>query len=260
MNKFKKSTILWSISLAGFMILYMAFYSAMAKDSAVFELVLSSIPKEMLQALGLSDVVSLASLSGYFALTFSMLQLAIAIQSSIYGVSILSEEERELTADFLLSKPVSRSKIYLSKLLAALTSLLITATFVALSAFFALMMFGDGTNFSIYNVFILVLTIPIFQLVFLSVGMFISLLMKKVRSVLSIAMGLSIGLYVVNSVRNIVDSDILGLLSPFYYFDSEYILTSRTYNLGLFTLATSIIVFCLLGSFILYNKRDSHSL
>ncbi len=255
-----KSTIIWSLSMGSFMVFYMAFYPAMAKDAVAFESIMNSFPKEMLLALGLSETLSLASLMGYFALTFTMVQLAIAIQSAIYGVSILSEEERELTADFLLSKPVSRSEIYLSKLFAAIANLLISAITVGVSMFVALALFNGNTTFNFSSVIMLVLTIPIFQLVFLSVGMLVSLMMKKVRSVLSLAMGLSISLYVINSVSSIIDNNILALLSPFYYFEANHILVERSYNLSLLVLAIMIIITSLATSYYLYINKDISTL
>ena len=259
-NMKKKSIIIWSLSLSAFMIFYMAFFPAMAKDSASFEAIMDSFPKEMLQAIGLREGLSLAGLMGFFTLTFAMMQLAIAIQSANYGFSILSEEERELTADFLMSKPVSRSKIYFSKLFAALLSLLITAIAIGISTFIALKLFNGGNSYEVSNVFKLILTVPIFQLVFLSLGMFVSLLFKKVRSVLSLSMGLAIGLYVVNSVRGILDNDILGYITPYYYFEPGLILIDGAYDLKLFGIAIGIIIISLASSYLLYNRRDIHSL
>ena len=73
-------------------------------------------------------------------------------------------------------------------------------------------------------------------------------------------MGLAIGLYVINSVRGIVDSHILGYFTPFYYFEPGLILIDGVYDLKLFGIAIGIITLSLLSSYILYNKRDIHSL
>ena len=259
-NMKKRSIIIWSLSLPAFMIFYMAFFPAMAKDSASFDAIMNNFPEEMLQALGMRPGLSLSSLMGFFTLTFAMIQLAIAIQAANYGFSILSEEERELTADFLMSKPVSRSRIYFSKFFAALLSLLITSIAVGISSFIALKLFNGGNSYEISNVFKLVLTVPVFQLVFLSIGMLVSLLFKKIRSVLSLSMGLSIGLYVVNSVSGILESDILGYITPFYYFEPGLILIDGAYDLKLFAMAIGIIILSLVSSYKLYNRRDIHSL
>lgn len=256
----KQSILIWSLSLSAFMIFYMAFFPALAKDAVSFDAIMNSFPEEMLQALGIKEGLSMASLMGYFTLTFGMIQLAIAIQSANYGFSILSEEERELTADFLLSKPVSRSTIYFSKFFAAFLSLFVSAIVVGISSLIALRLFNGDESYMLTHVLKLILTVPFFQLLFLSVGMFISLLFKKIRSVLSLSMGLAIGLYVINSVRGIIDNDLLGYISPYYYFEPGVILIDGTYDLKLFGLAIGIIIVSLVGSYLLYNKRDIHSL
>lgn len=255
-----KSIIIWSLSLAGFIIFYQAFFPGLANDSKALDSIMNSMPKEMLHALGLREGLSIASLMGYFTLTFTLTQLAIAIQSTNYGISILTEEERELTADFLLSKPISRSKIYFSKFAAAYLSLLITALALGVGSFLALGLFSGGESYAISNVLKLLITVPIFQLIFLSVGMFISLLFKKVRSVLSLSMGLAIGFYVINAVRGIVDSIILGYFTPFYYFEAGDILINGRYDLNLLLIGVGVIVVSLVSSYVMYNKRDIHSL
>lgn len=259
-NMKKKSILIWSLALIGFLIFYMSFFPALSNDTASFDSLLSNYPEEILQALGIREGLSLGSLMGFFTLTFGMLQLAIAIQSSYYGFAILSEEERERTADFLLSKPVSRNNIYVSKFFAAFLSLILTAFSIGIGTFIALKLFNDGNQYQTDHILKLLLTIPIFQLFFLSVGMFLSLLFEKIRSVLSLSMSLAIGLYVINSVRGIIDSDLLGYISPFYYFEPGTILIDGVYDFKLVGIAIGVITFSLLSSYMLYNKRDIHSL
>ena len=100
----------------------------------------------------------------------------------------------------------------------------------------------------------------LFQLVFLSLGMIISLLFRKVRSVLSLSMGLVIGLYVISSIRGLIDSEFLGYFTPFYHFEPGEILITGQYNLTLFLISLGIITVSLVGSFLLYKRRDIHSL
>ncbi|HZK33058.1 MAG TPA: ABC transporter permease subunit [Tissierellaceae bacterium] len=259
-NLKKKSIVIWSLSIVGFIIFYMAFFPSLSQDTVGLDSIMESFPEEMLYFFGMGEGLSIASLIGYFTLTFAMIQLAIAIQGANYGFSILSEEERELTADFLLSKPVSRSKIYWSKFFAAFLSLIITSIAIGIGSFLALELFSGGEIYKVSNVIKLLLTVPIFQLFFLSLGMFISLLLKRVRSVLSLSMGLTIGLYVLNSVRGIIDSDFLGYITPYYYFEPGVILKNGEYELKLFLIGIIIIVFSLISSYLLYNRRDIHSL
>ncbi|MGO1712520.1 MAG: ABC transporter permease subunit [Senegalia sp. (in: firmicutes)] len=256
----RKSILIWSISLAAFMIFYMAFFPGLVSDAEGFNELMQSLPDEFLQAFGMQQGLSFTTLIGYFALTFSMIELAIAIQSANYGFSILSEEERELTADFLMSKPISRKEIYFAKFFASFLSLLITTLIVSISSFIALELFNNGESYNKINVIILLSTIPIFQLFFLGIGMFISVIVSKIRSVTSYSLGISIGFYVINSISGILSSDILGYMTPFYYFEPVYILKNGQYNLSLLVIALIVITISYIASYNLYIKRDIHSL
>lgn len=255
-----KSIIIWSISLAAFMIFYMAFFPGIAGDSEGFNELMGSLPDEFLQAFGMQQGLSFSTLIGYFTLTFSLIQLAIAIQSANYGFSILSEEERELTADFLMTKPVSRKTIYFAKFFAAFLGLLITALIVSISSFIALELFSNGESYDIQNVIMVLGVIPIFQLFFVGMGMLISVIVSKIRSVISYSMGFAIGLYVVNSISGILGSDLLRLITPFHYFEPGYILKNGEYNLSLLSISVVVISMSFIANYILYLKRDIHSL
>jgi ABC-2 type transport system permease protein len=103
-------------------------------------------------------------------------------------------------------------------------------------------------------------TVPVFQLFFLGIGMLISVIVNKVRSVLSYSFGLTIGLYVVNSIRGIIDSDLLGYITPFYYFEPGYILKNGEYNITFLFIGIIVMLVSFILSYILYLKRDIHSL
>lgn len=259
-NMKKKSILIWSLSIAGFMLFYMAFFPSISQDGKALEELMASFPAEFLEAFGMGGGLSIASLMGYFTVTFTMIQLALAIQSANYGFSILSEEERELTADFLFSKPVSRTTIYLSKFFAAFLGLTITNIVLWLGSFIALEVFNGGQRYDFVNVFMLLSTVPLFQLFFLSVGMLISVLVKRIRNVLSFSMALAIGLYVINAVRGIIESEALGYITPYYYFEPGEILQRGEYDLPLLFIGIAVIVISLVGSYILYNRRNIHSL
>lgn len=255
-----KSILVWGLSIGAFLIFYMAFFPGLAKDSQAFESLMSSLPKEMLDALGLREGLSMTSLIGYFTLTFTMVQVAIAIQSANYGFSILSVEERELTADFLMTKPVSRTKIFLSKFLAALLSLVITSLIISLASIISIELFSGGEAYSFANLIKFLVSVPVFQIIFLSLGMLISLFFKKIRSVISFSMGLAIFLYIINTVRDIGNSKILKYLTPYYYFEPGVILKSGEYDLKLMAISVAIIAVSLVGGFFIYNKKDISSI
>jgi len=86
---------------------------------------LAKFPKELLIAFGM-DNLNYATILGYISFYFLFIQLCLAIQAGNFGFGLVSIEENEMTADFLLTRPVSRMKILTSKILAAISSMLLT--------------------------------------------------------------------------------------------------------------------------------------
>ncbi len=64
-----------------------------------------NFPPELKMAFGL-ERMDPATMEGYFGLCFYFCQLCLAIQAANYGLGLVSVEEAELTADFLLTKPL----------------------------------------------------------------------------------------------------------------------------------------------------------
>lgn len=260
LKMYRKSIIIWSSSMMGVLIMLMAFFPTFAADTALMDQMLKSYPKELIDAFGMGGSLSLSSVPGYFTFSFVFVQLCMAIQASNYGFHFLSVEERELTADFLMSKPVSRKKILVSKFTAAFVSLTIINISVWIASFISIELFRAGQDYSVKNISILLSTTVFFQLFFLSIGMLVSLSVKKVRSVLSFSMALSFGLYILNAMKGVFGGELLGVITPFYHFEPGYILEFGKYNIEKAIISFILIVIALVISWVLYLRRNIHSL
>ena len=183
-------------------------------------------------------------------------QVCLAIQASNYGFGLVSIEESELTADFLISKPVGRTQILTSKLLAALTGLTITNLVVWVSSFAAIAFFARAAKYETRTLVLLLLSIVIFQLFFLSVGLVVSLLVKRVRSVTPYALGLGFGMYVLSAFGGMEGVSMLEWITPFKHFDPNYIVQHGAYDAPLVLLNVAVTVVSLVASYRLYIRRD----
>ena len=252
------SVITWSLAIALLIFIYLSIYPSFARDSELLNDVLSSFPEEFLIAFGMTDM-DWSTILGFFGIVFLFTQICLSIQAANYGFSLVSVEETDLTADFLLAKPVGRTKILTSKLLAAITGLTITNLVVWISSFVFLRMYSEGGQFETKPVLLLMLSIVIFQLFFLTVGMLISLLVKRVRSVTPYSMALAFGMYVMNAFGGMIGEDKLEIISPFKHFDPSYILKNGSYDLPLVLISVVTIVISISGSYVLYLKRNIRS-
>lgn len=253
-----RSVITWSIGIVLLILIYMSIFSSLAIDAETLNEMMAEFPEEFLTAFGMNGI-DLSTVLGFFGLIILFVQLCVAIQAANYGFGLVSVEERELTADFLLTKPVGRKKILTSKLLAALTGLTITNIIIWISSFFSISVFRDGRPYETKTLVLLLLTITFLQLFFLTVAMLISLFKKRIRSVTPYSMGLVFGLYILSAFSGMIGDDKLSNITPFKHFETNYIVTNGAFDVPLVLLSVSLIVISVLGSYILYSRRNIHS-
>lgn len=110
MKSLRKSAVIWACSMTAMAFLFLSIYPSVANDAVDFKKLLSNYPETIRSMLGI-NIDLMASLVGFYSMIFSFILLCGTIQAMNLGVSILSKEARERTADFLLVKPVSRTTI-----------------------------------------------------------------------------------------------------------------------------------------------------
>lgn len=254
------SILIWGASIAVSLVSFMAFFPAISENTAEFEALMENYPKELLAFFGMNPDLPMSSLLGFLSITFGMIQIPIAIQAANYGFNMLSVEEREMTADFLLSKPISRKKILISKFLAALTALTAVNIMFAVATVIALYLFKGDEPFALEHVYVLLSTTVLFQLYFVAVGMLISVSVKKIASVISYSMALGFGLYIVFGLQSTLGTGFLAYFTPYSYFDASDILETGNYDLVKSLICVGIIIVSFGLSYYLYQKRNVHSL
>lgn len=258
LKSLRKSTIIWICALIALAALYLSIYPSMAKDAEDFKEILSNYPAAVRAMLGI-NLDYITSILGFYSMIFSFIALCGAIQAMNLGVSILSKETRERTADFLLVKPVSRSAIVNAKLLAAFTTILITnAVFSVLSSIIASSV--TTADFSGKLFFMINLTLFFIQLIFLALGVVVSVFFNKLKSVLPISLGIVFGLYMIGALLATgKNDDVARFISPFRYFDITYIIKNASYEASYLITGTAIVVITIVASYAIYKKKDIHA-
>jgi ABC-2 type transport system permease protein len=250
-----RSVLTWSAAVAVIILVYVSLFSSFAANADQVNQLMANYPKGLLDAFGLNGT-DLSTVMGFFGVVFLFVQICLAIQASNYGFSLVSVEEREWTADFLLSKPVKRTSILTGKLLAALAGLTITNAVVWASSFAFINLFKGGRTYDTAALLLLLASIIVFQMFFLGVGLVISLLVKRVRSVTPYSMGLAFGMYVLSVFSGLLGTSVLEKLTPFKHFDPAYITQHASYDVPLVLVSVAVIVISIAGSYTLYARRD----
>jgi ABC-2 type transport system permease protein len=250
-----KSILTWSIALTAIVFFFFSIFPTFAEQAAIINEMLAKFPPALLEAFGMNKN-DMSSVLGYYSFILVFVELCLAIQAGNYGFGLVSIEENELTADFLLSKPVSRVQIMTSKLLAALSSLLVTDLVVTAVTLIAIALFNGGRTYETGTLILLLVSMPILQLFFLGVGLVISLIVKRVRSVTPYSLALGFGAYVLAAFSGIFGEVKLEYITPFKQLDPAYIAQNGAFNTPLLLLNVGVTVIALALSYVLYIRRD----
>jgi len=139
-----------------------------------------------------------------------------------------------------------------------LAALTVTNLSVWASSFFVINFLNDGPPIENKPLVLLLASVVVFQLFFLTVGLLISLLIKRVRSVTPLSMALAFGMYVVSAFGGMLGDDTIDVISPFKHFEPNSILSNTAYD-PLVLISVVAILIAIPTSYLLYTKRNIQS-
>jgi ABC-2 type transport system permease protein len=250
-----KSVIIWSLALTAMVMFFFSIFPVFADQAALTNQMLAKFPPALLEAFGINKM-DLSTVLGFYSFIFVFGQLFLAIQAGNYGFGMVSIEESEWTADFLLSKPVTRGQVLTSKLLAAFTNLFLTDLVISVASIVAITLFRGSRDYNLAILFLLFLSMIILQLFFMGLGLVISLLVKRVRSVTPYSMGLAFGMYVLSAFSGIFGDVKLEYVTAFKHLDPAYIVKQGAFDTPLVLINLAVSLIALIVSYWLYIRRD----
>ncbi len=253
-----RSVLVWSVSIAAVILFFFSIFPAFADEAELTNQLMAKFPQQLKDAFGLGRI-DLSAVMGFYAFMMVFVQLCAAIQAGNFGFGLVSIEESEFTADFLLTRPVSRTQILTSKLLAAFTALLLTDAAITLASFAAILAFKGERSYDPGILGLLLLGLLIFQVFFLAVGLVISLLVKHIHNVTPYSLGLAFGAYVLNAFSGVFGDVKLEYITPFKHFDPNYVLQHHAFDTRLLLLNVGISLVSIVVSYLLYIRRDIHA-
>lgn len=250
----RKSLIIWSVAILLTIVSSMAKFTSYVESGQSLNQIMSTIPKSIRAVLGMGNF-DLTKASGFYGMLYLYLLLMATIHASLLGANIISKEERDKTTEFLMVKPVSRSKIVTSKLLAGLFNIVVfnIVTMVLSIAFVG--KYANGEQIT-DDIVILMMGMFVLQVVFLSIGTGISAASRNPKSAPTAATVVLLVSFVLSSAIS-MDSRLDGLkyITPFKYFEGENILNDGIQPVYII-LSSVIIGVMICVTYVFYKKRD----
>ena len=200
------------------------------------------------------DKVNFGEFSGYFAVECgNVLGLGGAFFAAILGIAALAKEERDRTAEFLLTHPVSRTYVVAQKLAAVLAEILILDLAVALAAVGASLAIGEEIEAKLLlQVFAgyLMMQVEIACIMF-GVSAFLK------GNGLGIGLGAAFVLYFMNILANLTDdAAFLRYITPFSYADGTEIVANGGIEPKYVIPGAVLTVIGVAAAFIRYRRKD----
>lgn len=205
------------------------------------------------QAFGM-DRISFGEFLGFFGVECgNVLGLGGAFFAALLGISALAKEEKEHTAEFLLTHPVSRTRIITEKLCAVIVKIVILN--LAVIAVTALSVLIIGEEADIKTLALLFLSFFLMQLEVAAVTFGISAFLR--RGSLGIGLGLAAVFYFMNIVANLIDeTKFLKYITPFGYTESADIIADGALNGGYLAVGMALAALGVILAFWKYGKKD----
>lgn len=249
-----KTFLVWTISLAVFCVWIMSLFSSFEDTGDMLGFV-EQLPESFRKAFGI-DRLNLATMEGYFGTEVHLMILLFgSIFAALLGSGLLSKEENGRTIEFLLSKPVSRTKVLLSKVL-VYTTLLSAFNAVVWAASYASMKRYD-TPFDERAFWILGGMTVGAHLAFATLGFLGSVFVTRSRSVYAGSLGLVLVMYAIQLVADVGENlKFLGHLSPMKWASGPDILSEGTAAPGYVAALVAVNLAALALACVFYQKKD----
>ena len=252
----KKSFIIWTLCLPGLMFLCMAMFPSF---SSGYEMnindMLEAFPEEMRKGFGMLGL-DLTQPMDFFVYVYPYVVVGAAIWGALMGATILGKEEGEKTIEFLYAKPVTRRYIFLSKLWAVLSEILLFGIVFYGINVLGFVLFAEGV-YDARLLLLLTLAIALVMMIFMGLGFLLSVFVVKARKVMPAALGAGLGFYMLSIFSNIKEEwTWLRFFIPYQYFEGGKILRDGRLETGYAVLALGITAACLVSAWMIYRRKD----
>jgi ABC-2 type transport system permease protein len=181
-----------------------------------------------------------------------------AIFAMILGGLVMSREEDEKTIEFLLSHPVTRLEIAMSKLAAFVVLVALFNVVLLIADVVLLEIFKSPSGYDFSAFFGIWLSEVVLTFFFGAAGMLFSAFVTKGGAVVGACIGIPIIAMVLSALGN-TGNTLLGLLSyvsPFRYLDVAAIMSRGSAQPGYVMAFLTITAALLAASFSLYQRRE----
>lgn len=252
----RKNLTIWTAIVVGFTLMVLSIFPFMEEMGKDMVQLMDKMPPELSKAFGM-DSNTWSNILGFYSTYYGVyIVVLMSIYTASTGANILSKEERDRTAEFLLTKPLTRWDVFKTKMLSLGVLSIVIYLIQTITAIAGLLIFGkDAFEWRIFT--IMQASGLIMMLFFTVCGVILSMFLTPKKNFMGMVVGLTFGTYFLNAIAKSTEAtEIIGYISPFHYFDFTIFDPDYAFNI------IAAIIFLILSfgmlyfSYWTYQKKD----
>ncbi|MGN0486587.1 MAG: ABC transporter permease subunit [Acutalibacteraceae bacterium] len=247
-----KSLCIWTVSVASMILICILMFPEMKSEMDSVSNMFANMGG-FTAAFGM-DKLSFGELMGFYGIECgNILGIGGGFFAALTGISVLAKEEKDHTAEFLFTHPISRASAITQKLLSVFTQILLMNIAVTETGLISAAVIGE--KFPMKEFLLLHIAYLIMQLEIASICFGISAFIR--RGNLGIGLGLALLLYFMNLIANISDkADFLRYFTPYAYSEASNIISEARLDMRLILIGAVLSVIGIAAGYWKYMKKD----
>lgn len=252
LKRSKISLIVWTSALSFMLAVCIFIYPEMSSQMSEINEMFANMGN-FTAAFGM-DQLNFGEFMGYFgAECGNVLGMGGAFFAALAGIAALAKEEKDRTAEFLLTHPISRRRIVTEKLLSVALQITLLNAVVLIVTLLSTVAIGENPDLG--KMLLSFLSYYLMQLEVGAVTFGISAFIKS--GSLGIGLGFAFGSYALNIVSNLMEElEFLKFITPFGYTDSSYVITEGSLEFKYLLSGVVITALAIYLAFYKYEKKD----
>lgn len=200
------------------------------------------------------DRLNFGTLIGFYSIECgNVLGLGGAFFASLIGIAALSKEEKDRTAEFLLTHPVSRVRVITEKLIAVMVQVIAMNLIILMLSLFSMKLIGEEIPWK--ELLLMHLAYFLLQVELAGICFGISAFLR--RASVGVGLGLATMLYFINLIANMTESaDFLKYITPFAYCEGADIVSDKTLNAVFVGVGMLFTILGIITAYIKYSQKD----
>lgn len=248
----RNAFLIWTAAIGGLLAVCVFLFPEMKGEMEGVSDIFSSMGS-FTAAFGM-DRLNFGTLTGFYAVECgNVLGLGGAFFASLCGAGILSKEEKERTAEFLLAHPVSRRRIITEKLAAVLVQVTAMNLIIYAVSVGAIAAVGEAVPWKEIN--LLHLAYYLLQLELAGICFGISAFMRK--GTVGTGLGIAAVMYFLNLIANIAESaEFLKYITPFGFCEGADIVANGSLDGKLVVIGMAVGLIGVTAAYVKYGGKD----